>query len=107
MQKFSQVNIQEKLEKLLENNESSENTAFNQLGSRQTFERIIDQFQNSEKGKSIEKDNKSCDSEAQDAVKGKNQKEKLAKRRLKDEPLQLKEENLNSQPEARQLLSHP
>jgi len=34
MQKFSQVNIQEKLEKLLENNESSENTAFNQLGSR-------------------------------------------------------------------------
>ena len=74
MQKFSQVNIQEKLEKLLENNESSENTAANQVGSRQTFERIIDQVQNSEKGKSIEIDNKNKDAKGKDAFKDKHEK---------------------------------
>ena len=74
MQKFSQVNIQEKLEKLLENNESSENTAANQVGSRQTFERIIDQVQNSEKGKLIEIDNKNKDVKGKDAFKDKHEK---------------------------------
>ena len=74
MQKFSQVNIQEKLEKLLENNESSENTAANQVATRQTFERGIDQVQNSEKGKSIEIDNKNKDAKGKDAFKDKHEK---------------------------------